>query len=63
MTPQSDKKLGHLTSGTNTELKIKYLGDENSSPVDRGNWHVVNNALEELVDSFFRTKEFKKIIF
>ena len=44
-------------------MKIKYLGDENSSPVGRGNRHVVKNASEELLDSIFRTKESKKIIF
>jgi hypothetical protein len=63
MTPKSNKKLGHLTSGKNTELKIKYLGNENLSPVGRGNWHVVKNASEEPVDSIFRTKKSKKIIF
>ena len=63
MTPQSNRKLGHLTSGKNTELKMKYLSDENSSPVGRSNWHVVKNASKDLVDSIFRTKESKKIIF
>jgi hypothetical protein len=44
-------------------LKIKYLGDENSSPVGRGNRHVFKNASEKFVVSIFRVKESKKILY
>jgi hypothetical protein len=58
----SNWKLGHLTSGKNTDFKIKCLGGENSSPLCLGNWHAVKNASEELATFIFRIKELKKKI-